>query len=622
MDTFSQKKPQYAARSWVVLAGVLAVVFTVFSSGLKNYFVGMDDPGHLLQNPYVTGLDAPHIRGMFHQRVNKTYIPLTTLSFAVEYRFFGLDALVYHLDNILLHMGVTALVFGLARRLGLSLFAAGTSAVLFGIHPMRVESVAWVTERKDVLYAFFYLLALHAYWSYLNVTGCSIARQRGVSRGVGFMGRQAGWFALSMISGLLSILAKPMALSLPFVLGILDWFAGRSLLNPRVLGEKFIHLAYIVPIAWISASGHGNHLPQEVHPTTLLFCVTWTLMFYIRKFLLPVGLTPIYEFPEPINWGNMELTGSVLLFCLYVWILWRCRGRRWFMFANAYFLFSIFFLVRLRPDSGVHVVADRFMYLPSLGFCFLIGICCERFVVRIRRWKGDTWAMGIVGGLVMAMVWLGVQTYRLVSVWANDETLWAYVLKNNKNNLFPYFARAKMYHEKGDYRKAIEDYSRVIAGHPRWEARAYNNRGILYHRLGQDAQALRDYNKVVELRPDQAKGYANRGVWYYEKQQDAKALRDLNKAIALDPKNSWNYLNRGLLYYATYQDAQALRDYTRAIRLNPRNKKAYFYRAQLLRQMRRPAAALADLRRALGLDPFYQEARELYDQVRFENQSR
>ncbi|MBI3617939.1 MAG: hypothetical protein HY210_06975 [Candidatus Omnitrophica bacterium] len=140
----------------------------VFSPMLAGQFTALDDPGHLLENPQVISLAPENITAIFRTTVNDTYIPLTVLSFAVEHHFFGFRPFVYHWDNLLLHMFVVGLLFGLGRRMGLSAPAAGAGSLLFAVHPMHVESVAWVTERKDVLYAFFYMLALYQYCRYLQ----------------------------------------------------------------------------------------------------------------------------------------------------------------------------------------------------------------------------------------------------------------------------------------------------------------------------------------------------------------------------------------------------------------------------------------------------------------------
>ncbi len=152
----------------LLLWGVLVLVAIAYFPSLFNGFIKNDDPGHLLENPTLRSLSPENIRAMFLDIINTTFIPLTTFSFALEYRFFGYNPFVYHLDNLLLHLAVVAMVYFLFKKMGLSATAAAVGALFFGVHPLHVESVAWVTERKDVLYAFFYMLAIHQYWQYVK----------------------------------------------------------------------------------------------------------------------------------------------------------------------------------------------------------------------------------------------------------------------------------------------------------------------------------------------------------------------------------------------------------------------------------------------------------------------
>ena len=213
---------------------LISFILLSFFPCLKADFINWDDDGHILKNTAIYELSPSSIKQIFTQAPNKTYIPLTILSFAIEKHFFCFNPFVFHLDNLLLYIVIVILVLFLAIRIGLSLEASFFAALIFAIHPMRVETVAWVTERKDVLYALFYLLALHQYWSYLKT-------------------QSIRYYFSTILLGLISILAKPMALSLPLILLIFDWYYGRSF-SKRVFIEKIPFLFYVISIAWISYS--------------------------------------------------------------------------------------------------------------------------------------------------------------------------------------------------------------------------------------------------------------------------------------------------------------------------------------------------------------------------------
>lgn len=530
-----------------------AVTFSVFSPILTGRFTALDDPGHLLENPQVISLAPENITMIFRTTVNDTYIPLTILSFAVEHHFFGFQPFVYYWDNLFLHMFVVGVLFGLGRRMGLTVLAAGVGSLLFAVHPMHVESVAWVTERKDVLYAFFYMLALYQYYRYL---------QTGARRA----------FVFSVACGFLSILAKPMALSLPLVLCLFDLFYGRKL-SGRWLAEKLIHAAYIIPVAWITAALHQRRLMDNWAEAALT--AVWSFVFYIRKFIYPVDLSPLYATPSPVSLENPEILFSVILFAVYVACLARCRRDHWFFFANGFFIASIFFLVRLRTSWGLHEVADRFMYLPSAGFCLLFGLGVERLFQRVnalelraRANKRATASLAL--GLALVFTALSVQSYRQTKVWENDATLWASVIQKGSTNPLAYFARGKMYDRKGDYGRAIADYSRSATLDHRF-FRAYNNRGIIYGKQRDYPRALADFNQALALYPKFAQAYNNRGLVYYYRLEDQLALNDFNRAIALDPRVASSYVNRARLLHAAGQYRLAAEDFTRALRLAPNN---------------------------------------------------
>ena len=192
--------------SRLLLFVVVAAVFLAYKPSLNNDFVNWDDDVHLLENRFIRSLDWKKFKEIFSTTVNHTYIPLTTLSFAVEYNRFGLDPFPYHFDNLLLHLLVTALVMVLARRLGLSVAASGLAALIFGIHPQHVESVAWVTERKDVLSGVFFLLTLAAYVRYVRQP------------------RSAARYVTVAVLFTLGLLSKSMLVTLPFVLLLLDYW--------------------------------------------------------------------------------------------------------------------------------------------------------------------------------------------------------------------------------------------------------------------------------------------------------------------------------------------------------------------------------------------------------------
>ena len=317
--------PETSNRQGLLLCVVLAVTFFAFIPTLNHSIAVWDDDGHLRKNEDVRSLDPENIKKIFTSSVNNTYIPLTTLSFALEYAVFRYTPFIYHLNNILLHLGVTALVFFFIKRCGASIRVAALAALIFGIHPMKPESVAWVTERKDVLYAFFYMLALHQYWDYL---------EEGKARP----------YMLSLVFGLLSMLAKPMAVSLPLVLLLCDWMHGRKLSWAMVI-DKMSYALYILPLILITYGQNARKLGHNIYEGTLTWI--WTLVFYLRKFIFPIENLPVYRMPEPVTLTSWHFFMPVITSLAIIYLIYRFRHNRLFVFSFAFFFFSIFFLLKI-----------------------------------------------------------------------------------------------------------------------------------------------------------------------------------------------------------------------------------------------------------------------------------
>ncbi|MFH1359538.1 MAG: tetratricopeptide repeat protein [Candidatus Omnitrophota bacterium] len=576
-------------RKWIIfsLICILVLTFVSFLPTLKNGFLYFDDDTHLIENPQVRSLSVSNIKRIFTSAVNETYIPLSILSFAAEFHFFGYNPHVYHLDNLLIHLTVVALVFWLALRMGLTLRASLLVALLFGIHPMRVESVAWVTERKDVLYAAFYLLALHSYWSYLHHP-------------------KVKYFILAMILGILSMLAKAMALSLPLILLLMDWYVKRKF-SWKIVLEKIPFFLYCAGIGWIT---YRLNIRMPVADTTHAGLIwIWSFSFYFEKFFFPWPLIPLYFVPQPFTLANSDYLLSFIIFFSLIFFLVRFRKNRLFVFAIAYYVLSIFFLMRSNT-SETNAVADRFMYLPCLGLCFFLGVRLDGLLKNSRT--KTSWLYPATTVLVILLYFnLACLTWQQTKVWSDTPMFAAYSLKQlspvpirrGLDKRFIFFVnRGKYYEVIGKYTLALNDYTEAIKLAPTQYV-GYFNRGNIHFALKQYAAALKDYTKSINLNGQQSFAYAKRGSTHLELGQVPEALEDFNKAIDLDPKNASAYDGRGVILGQQGRLDEAYQDFNRAIVLNPfyaeayANRGLYYYFAGDLEN------AVKDLDKAISLKP-------------------
>ncbi len=555
---------------------VLLAAVVSYAPTLGNHFVYLDDDTHLLENSSIRALDADHIRQIFTTSVDKVYAPLTFLSFAVEYHFFKYNPFIYHLDNLLLHLGVTALVFYFALQVGLPLRAAFAAGLLFGIHPMHVESVAWVTERKDVLYAFFYMLSLFFYWKYLSR-------------------REIKPYVLTIVFGILSILSKPMALSLPLIFFVCDWLKKRSFDKWMIL-DKVPHFLYIVSIAWITYSLNAR-IPGENISSGIIIWI-WTAVFYIHKFFFPLTLVPMYALPQPISWTNPHYLGAMGLLGILTTILFIFRRQRWVVFAGLYYFFSMFFLFRYDNAVDKNIVADRFMYLPCLGICFLIGYSFDQLLKKEHLRK-----IVFVIAIPIAIL-LGAKTFAQTQIWKDSIPFWNHELKYYPDNATAYGNRGEAYKDIGQYDKALEDFNNAIRVDPKY-AEGYNSRGQILAMRGNIDEALQDFLKVIELNPRFDEAYNNIGIIYTMKKDNEKALIYFKKAIEIDPANGQAHYNLGIIFEQKRMPKQALANYNKAIQLNPHSADAYYSRGNVYATMGIFDQAAKDFEKALKINPHH-----------------
>ncbi len=521
--------PSIVRQKITVLVFILLITFFAFYPSLRNGFFNWDDSAYLTENETIRSLAPENIHRMFSAPVQKTYVPLTLVSYAIEYHFFKYNPFVYHFNNLFLHLSVVALIFVFALQCGLSLMAASCAALLFGIHPMHVESVVWVTERKDLLYALFYMLALCCYWKYLK-------------------SRHLGTYFLTIVFGLLSILAKPMALSLPLVLFVCDWLYKRKF-DRWLFIDKLPHLFYIVPIAWMTYSLHAR-VPGHNFSDGILIWI-WTFTFYLQKFIWPSVIILPYQLPKPIDLFSVPYLSAISLLFMVLFLLLSLRKNRWIVFAFLFYFVSIFFLLRYDDLKDAHIVANRFMYLPSLGICFLFGAIIDGL---IRKQKYVTMI-----AVIFLIGILGAKTYFLTTKWKDSWTWWNYVLKQSPNEEKAYSSRGMVYAANKEYSFALADYDKALQLNPDY-AVAYYNRGNIYRDQGHYDLAISDYTKAIENDPSRVDFYQNRAACYFKKEEFDLAEKDLTMAITVDPHYAKSYYNRSILYQTKNDFKKALAD--------------------------------------------------------------
>jgi tetratricopeptide (TPR) repeat protein len=580
----------------LILAVLTALItFAVYLPALRNGFVNWDDPILIYDNVHIRSIDLNFLKWAFTNTVIASWYPLTVFSFALDYAVWGLDPWGFHLTNNVLHTLNTALVFILCVQLvktgrpgqGMrkTVITATVTALLFGLHPLHVESVAWVTERKDVLYSLFFLLSIIVYLRYVSSSG---------------LGRRL-LYASSLCLFAMSLMSKPMAVTLPVVLLVLDYYPLRRLSFKWAVVEKIPFFFFSLLLSVMTVFAHHSESFEEQTVLGRLFLPAKNYIFYLYKMVLPTGLVPYYPYPEKASPLTMEYVLATVLFAAITLLcVWTFKRQRVFSTAWLYYLVTLLPVIGLVGFSDF-VAADRYTYLPSLGPFMLAGLGAAYLMGTGGRRRMV--ATACVATVILAT--LAAMTIRQTGVWKNSITFWSHEISVYPDRLpLAYTGRGTALHNLGDFRRAIENFDTAIALSPEY-AQAYANRGASLQKLGDFKRAIEDFDTAIALRPGHAQAYADRGAALQELGDFRQAIEDFDTAIALRSADASFYYNRGLIYTKSRKIPRAIEDFTRAIEIDPGLKKTYYDRAIAYSILGRHTQAIKDLTVAIGIDPGY-----------------
>ncbi|MFH1368907.1 MAG: tetratricopeptide repeat protein [Elusimicrobiota bacterium] len=540
-----------------ILLLVLAVT-AVFIPVARNGFVNIDDGVMLVEYKSVHKLSLENVRHVLFSVNASLYNPLVSLSYMIEHHFGGMDPRVYHATNLVIHALNVILAFLLVYLLSGSLFVSLFSAALFGIHPLHVESVAWITGRKDLLYAFFFLTGLITY---------SIYAKNGEKK----------YYIACLFSFLLSLFSKPMAITLPLVLFLIDYLSGRKP-DRRNISEKipFFLLALIFGILALATHYTGKTADTGQLPGIFARAgfSLYGIIFYLGKTLLPVGLSVIYPFRAD-NTPEWMLVSSFIACLIFASVISkRIRDKR-LLFGIIFFLVTIAPVLQLVPvGQGVH--GDRYTYIPLLGLFFALGTAVKSFFQK----TGTRTRIFLAAGLALYISALGAMTHARTKIWNNSLSLWDSTVKSYPAFAAAYRWRADACAEINNYRGAFADYENALRLNPGF-AQAYVSRGNLYMSLGERKKAVDDYSLAIKLDPSHAQAYYNRGRVYSAAGDYTRAVSDYTASLKIEPRQAQCLNNRGVAYARTGLYREALADFDAALELDPSLSEALKNRANV-----------------------------------------
>jgi tetratricopeptide (TPR) repeat protein len=586
----------------------IACYWSVFTHGLINY----DDETYLLEQPQVRqGLTWSNVIWAFNTYAVANWHPLTWLSYLLDASVFGLDDPGgFHVTNVIIHAINAALLYLVLRAMTGSRWRSALVAALFALHPLHVESVAWVSERKDVLSTMFGLLALISYVRYARTP--------------------APWrYALVAAMFALALLAKPMLVTLPLVMWLLDyWPLNRMQRNQRghvLTRSALVLLLEKAPLLAMSAASsritviaqHESGAVQDLRNLSLaqrLSNAVISYVMYLVDMVWPVNLVALRPLTKVQSaWWVAALAALIVISVL---CLWQWRRRPYLIVGWLWYLGTLVPVIGLVQVGG-QARADRYTYIPLIGvFMMLSWLIPDPSKSQRPRGRGrgraPVIALAAIAG--MALVVLGAITIKQCGIWKDSATFWDANIERGVQSTFAYnnrgndHLRAERFAEaEADFRKAIE----LDPGH----AEAHFNLGVLMGQLDREDEALALYARAAQIKPDLASAHYNAGNIYKRRREFQSAVEHYNAALAGRPEYAEAHTNlAGALHHLNrLEEAEA--HYREALRLNRRIIIAYDGLGRVLITLRRRDEGLAVLREGLDIDPNYEPIRALLHQL-------
>ncbi|HOC57718.1 MAG TPA: tetratricopeptide repeat protein [Verrucomicrobiota bacterium] len=612
MKAVDSQRAQEARRATLVGLGLALATLAVYLQVRDFGFINYDDLSMLVENPVVAdGLTLRNILWAFSTSWFEYWHPLTWLSHMLDYELFGARPGWHHLVSVGLHVANTILLFAVLRRMTGALWRSAIVAALFALHPTHVESVAWLAERKDVLSGLFFMLTL---WAYARYAECRrknaeyrMSPASSLQSPVSSL-QSPAFYLLSLLLFACGLMSKPMVVTLPFVLLLLDYWplrrlqlathhAPSSLL--RLVLEKlpfFALTAASCAITYSWAVTTGNTAAAINEPWGLrLANAPVSYVRYIGKTIWPADLTVLY--PMPDSWAWWQVGGAVLVLALISWaVLARARSSPYGLVGWLIFLGMLFPSIRLL-QSAHQSIADRYTYLPSIGLFLLLVWGVAELGAR-WRWRRD--ALGAAAVVILAALLVSAQAQ--TRYWRDSEALFRHALEVTRDNWLAHNNLAGALSKKGRVDEAIAQYHEVLRLKPD-DAETHKNLGGAFAMKGQLDQAIAQYHEAIRLKPDDAEAHTNLGSALAMKGRIDDALAQYQEAIRLKPDHAIAHLNLGNVFKQLGRVEESIRAYQAGLKLKPEAADAQCNLATLLLRQGRIEEAIPHFQLALNANP-------------------
>jgi len=506
-------------RSDVLICLVLTIVtLAVYWQVTNHEFIGFDDPVYVTANRHIqTGLTLESISWSFTSTHAANWHPLTWLSHALDVQIYGTKPGGHHLTNVLFHMANSLLLFFVLRRMTGALWKSAIVAALFALHPLHVESVAWVAERKDVLSSFFWMLAM---WSYVRYV-----ESPGVKR-----------YLLLAFFFALGLMAKPMLVTLPFVFLLLDYWPLKRLsqgksFDKRLVLEKIPLFAFAAAscVATFFAQYSGGAvssltgIPFSIRVANALV----SYAAYIGKMIWPYQLAVLYPFPVTVPWWQTTGAGLLLL-SGFLLAIRAVKQQPYFVVGWLWYIGTLVPVIGL-VQVGSQAMADRYTYIPLIGLFIIIVWGLPQL---LKKWRYSQTVLAITAAVILS-TFTTVTQYQL-QYWENDTTLFKRTLQITNNNYLTHYNLGISLGKIGRTEEAIYHFSEALRINPSY-ANAHNNLGVALTDLGRTEKAIWHYFEALRLKPDFAGAHYNLGATLVNVGRTEGAITHFSEAIRIRP---------------------------------------------------------------------------------------
>jgi tetratricopeptide (TPR) repeat protein len=627
-----------ALRDLFICLALLLATLGVYSQVAHFEFVNYDDPDYTTENPHIRdGLTPANVQWAFTSSYAANWFPLTWMSHMLDRKLFGSDAGRQHLTNLALHMLSTLLLYVLLKRMTGWRAASAFVAFVFALHPLHIESVAWIAERKDVLCALFWLLTI---WTYLN-----------------YVARHGVWrYLLVMVAFCCALMSKSMAVTLPFALLLLDvWplrrFTGASLGIPSERSPKLTHgagavlieklpliaLAIAVSIVTFLAQRGAGAILDDIPVGPRIANALNSYAVYLFEFFWPANLAVFYPY-EPIPVWQAALA-ALLLGAITVFAIRRRRTQPYLAVGWFWYLGTLAPVIGL-IQFGAEARADRYTYIPAIGIAIMLAWGFEDLVAA-RRWLGPP--VGVIAILVCAG-WATV-TWRDLTYWHDSLGLFERAIAVNPDNYFAYSGLGSAFRQAGRNGEAIASFERALSikahfvdaedglgmalaaegrldegmAHLAEAVRlapgsvtGHIDLGFGFSKSGRAREAADQYRIALQLNPESPEAHCGLGVALAEQNRLPEALAQLLESVRIKPDYADGYYNLGRVLALQGRTDEAMTQFAAAIRLQPENAESHYNLGTALATRGRMSEAADQFRMAVFIKPDYVNARFNY----------